>query len=203
MINMKIGLAELIIRKPRFSYSELEQLLNDTLNIEPLGEIYEPKVLKGIPLRNVETYKTLRFEYDYRIESNYKLTFHDDEILLRIFLEGIQPSGCRILRRMYGVDALGLCCKLHKSYQGGGVVEYGNYGSGTFYLINPTPRTIAHEIGHTFGLGHHFPNGTREWDLMHTNEAREFCRINQKLIRKRAKLLARLKRRLLKLTELI
>jgi len=174
---MIIGIAELMINNQRgFSDFELERLIKQTLQIKPLGEIYKKiKILEPIPLQCKKV-----------------LSPNPEKVITDQFVDDLQrlEENDNDLRRKNKVHALSLCLKV--SVPIGGVLAYGSHhGEGMFYVVNPYPQVIAHEIGHLFGLDHHHRDGIREWDIMHVDEevlhrVSGFCPKNQEKIRKNA-----------------
>ena len=138
---MIIGIAELLVNNQRmFSDLELERLMEGTLKIQPLGEIYRKiKVLDPISIRS----KRLFLPHPPYITNSFVADLND--------IAGTEKN----LRKMMKVHTLALCSRETTPDMFGGVDQYGaHFGEGTFHMNNPFPQVIAHEVGHLLGLDH-------------------------------------------------
>lgn len=169
---MKLGICEVVVYdQHRFSNTELENLATDTLAINPLGKIYNE--IKVVPTIDMTSYG-----------KNIYGIIHD---MLR------EPEWRDTYREKHGVDVIAYIAyddQFDKS--GDGVKDAGwsfgdsgTYGKGPVFVYGTRPRlqTVAHEIGHLFGLDH---EQRGEPDIMSepidNNEIATFSPINKRHI---------------------
>ncbi|MBI1971892.1 MAG: hypothetical protein HYS53_01185 [Candidatus Aenigmarchaeota archaeon] len=181
---MKVGITELLKSGNReFSDTELLRCLENALEIFPLGEVYRrAKVLEPFPseIRSSKPPEGASF-----------LGWVND--VYGTARELIVNQGKNV-RRKYGVDALVFALGKDPRLGPYAFAWPELFGRGEALVSNPGyPPVLAHELGHLWGLGHHYPDGEREECVMHVagglvvraDEVNHFSPRNQKTILQR------------------